>query len=298
MKILVSGSNGLVGKALVIKLRSEGHQVFRLVRRNTGQSDEIFWNPGSGQIELAKLEGFDSVIHLAGESIAEGRWNDAKKERIRSTRIEGTHNLAKNLSQLKNPPKNFLVASAIGFYGDRGQEIMTESNTPGQGFLPYVCIDWEKAADPAREKGIPVSHLRFGIILSQDGGALQKMLFPFKMGVGGKIGSGEQYMSWISLADTIAAIIFVMKTATIKGAVNVVAPYAVTNGEFTKTLGKVLGRPTIFPMPAFAAKLAFGEMAEALLLASTRVEPSVLLKNGFKFSTERLESALTTILLK
>ncbi|OGR93544.1 MAG: TIGR01777 family protein [Elusimicrobia bacterium RIFCSPLOWO2_01_FULL_59_12] len=293
MKILMSGSTGLVGSALVPYLANKSHSVTRLVRK--GQSG-ISWNPDAGSIDTAALEGFDAVIHLAGESIASGRWTAAKKQRIRDSRVRGTHQLAEVLTALKLPPRTLLCASAIGFYGDRGEEILREENPAGTGFLAEVCRAWEAAAATAALKGIRVVYLRFGVILSPAGGALAKMLVPFKLGVGGKIGPGNQYMSWIAIDDVLGAVLHALSNPVLKGPVNVVAPDPVTNLAFTKTLGRVLWRPTIVPLPAFAARLAFGEMADELLLASQRVEPRMLHKSGYAFRYPELEGALRHLL--
>lgn len=298
MKILVSGSTGLVGSALVPFLVSGGHEVVRLVR---GQpqlgATEVPWDPQAGTIEAAKLEGLDAVVHLAGENIA-GRWTAAKKARIRSSRVEGTRLLAETLARLKRPPKTLIGASAIGYYGHRGGEVLREDSPPGAGFLADVCREWEAAARPAAEKGLRVVPLRIGVVLSAAGGALARMLTPFKLGLGGRIGPGNQFMSWIAIDDLTGAIHHALTTESLRGPVNAVAPRPATNLEFTKTLGRVLGRPTIFPMPAFAARLAFGEMADELLLASARVEPAKLVSSGYRFRAPELEGALRHLLGK
>ncbi len=238
------------------------------------------------------------MVHLAGESIASGRWTVARKREIRDSRVLGTRLLSEALARMPRPPQVLLCASAIGYYGDCGSDVLKEDSPPGSDFLADVCKAWEAATAPAAQKGIRVVHLRSGIILSPKGGALAKMLFPFRMGAGGIIGSGKQYMSWIALDDTLGVIAFALQTPSLHGPVNVVAPNAVTNAEFTKTLGRVLHRPTIFPMPAFAARLAFGEMADALLLSSARVEPAALLRAGYHFQWRDLESALRHLLKK
>jgi uncharacterized protein (TIGR01777 family) len=298
MKILVTGSTGLVGSALVSELRTDGDEVLRLVRSQPQAADEVLWNPEKGIEEIERTEGLDAVVHLAGENIAAGRWSEERKRRIRDSRVQGTRVLSEALASLASPPKALASASAIGYYGDRGDEILTELSAPGEGFLPDVCRQWEAATEMAERTGIRVVHLRFGVILSEAGGALQKMLTPFKLGVGGKVGSGQQYMSWIALADVIGIIKQAIKDESLSGPVNVVAPNPVTNLEFTKTLGRVLSRPTVFPVPAFALRLAFGEMADAALLASERVEPERLKEAGYIFEYPELEGALQHILKK
>ncbi len=298
MNILVSGSTGLVGSHLLRYLGSKGHQIKALVRHAPTHPSQIQWNPPQRGPAPEFLEGIDAVIHLAGESIASGRWTDSRKREIRDSRVQGTRLLMDAITRLKTPPKVFISASAIGYYGNRGEELLKEDSAPGTGFLSDVCIAWEAATAPAVQKGIRVVKLRFGIILSSEGGALAQMLVPFKMGVGGNIGSGSQYMSWIALDDVLGIIAFALDTATLQGPINTVAPAAVTNKEFTKTLGRVLGRPTILPLPAVASRLVFGEMADALLLASTRVEPAVLQQSGYRFQWTTLEGAFRHLLKK
>lgn len=298
MNILVSGSHGLIGSALVPFLTTGGHQVTRLARSATAAESTLQWDPEAKRIPTPALEGLDAVVHLAGESIASGRWTAEKKARIRNSRVNGTRLLCDVLTQLANPPKVLVCASAIGFYGDRGDTVVTESSRPGTDFLAQVCRDWETATEPARARGIRVVNLRFGMVLSPAGGALAKMLTPFRLGAGGTIGDGHQYMSWIALDDVIGAIHHALLTESLQGPVNAVAPHPVTNRQFTKTLGHVLGRPTLFPMPAFAARALFGEMADALLLASTRVEPRQLQATGYAFGYPELEDALRHLLGK
>ena len=297
MKILMSGAHGLVGKALSASLIREGHEIVRLVRRErvVGQP-EIEWHPNQGRIDAEHLEGFDAIVHLAGESIASGRWTEEKKRKIRESRVLGTTLLSESLAGLRHPPKAFVCASAIGFYGDRADELLNESSAPGTGFLSEVCIEWEEATGAAVAAGIRTIKTRFGIILAADGGALEKMLTPFKLGVGGRLGDGKQWMSWIAIEDVVGGLRYVIDNNSIKGPVNFVAPNPVTNSEFTETLGEVLSRPTVFPMPGFAARLAFGEMADALLLSSARVEPKVLVDRGYSFRHSTLKSALMHIL--
>jgi uncharacterized protein (TIGR01777 family) len=296
MKILIGGSHGLVGTALIKSLETEGHEIFRLVRHAPTSKTEVEWSPDRYSIALARIEGFDAVVNLAGESIAEGRWTDDKKRRIRESRVKGTKLLGDALANLAVPPKALVCASAIGYYGNRGDELLTETSAPGDDFLAKVCAEWEDATALATEKGIRVVNARFGVILDTNGGALKKMLPPFRMGVGGKIGSGKQWMSWIALDDVVGGIQFALANDSIKGPVNFVAPVAVTNAEFTKTLGKVLSRPTVLPIPAFAIKLLFGEMGEALLLGSQRVAPERLAAAGYKFGYPQLEKALVHLL--
>jgi hypothetical protein len=293
MKIVVSGASGFIGSALVPFLTSQGYQVARLVRSKVQPGGkDIHWDPSAGFIDVPALEGCEAAVHLAGENIAEGRWSSEKKARIRNSRVEGTHLLAEALSELKSKPKVLVCASAVGFYGNRGAEIVREDSSPGSGFLAEVCQEWEAAAKPAKAKGIRVVHLRTGIVLSANGGALGKMLLPFKMGVGGVIGSGEQYWSWISIDDMLGVVHLALTNPQLNGPVNAVSPNPATNREFTKTLGRVLSRPTIFPMPAFVARAVFGEMGEEMLLASTRAEPSRLVAAGYRFKHPELESAL------
>lgn len=296
MKILVSGSHGLVGTALVKSFEAAGHKVFSLVRYAPHTKTEIEWSPDRYSIALARIEGFDAVVSLAGESIAEGRWTDEKKQRIRDSRVKGTKLLGDALANLTAPPKTFICASAIGYYGNRGDEILNEASAPGSDFLSQVCVEWERATALATEKGIRVVNARFGIILDKNGGALKKMLPPFRMGVGGKIGNGKQWMSWIALADVIGGLSFALVNESLRGPSNFVAPNPVTNAEFTKTLGRVLSRPTLFPIPAFGIRLLFGEMGETLLLGSLRVEPQQLKSHGYQFQYSQLEQALRDIL--
>jgi uncharacterized protein (TIGR01777 family) len=299
LSVLVSGARGLVGSALVPFLTTGGHQVMRLTRSAPRPLERaVAWDPAKGALEGAALEGFDAVVHLAGESIASGRWTAAKKARIRDSRVEGTRLLATALSRLSRPPGVLVCASAIGYYGDRGEEVLTEESGSGGGFLAEVCREWEAAADPARDKGIRVVHLRFGVIFSPAGGALAAMLVPFRLGAGGRVGSGRQYLSWIALDDAVGVIHHSLVTADLSGPVNAVAPSPVTNREFTKTLGRVLGWPTLFPVPALGARLAFGEMANELLLASTLVQPARLLASGYPFRYPELGGALRHLLGK
>ena len=292
-RILVSGVSGPIGKALLPELRKRGH-VIRLVRGRVTGNDQISWNPAQA-LPPQQVEGFDIVIHLAGETIV-GRWNAAKKARIRDTRVQGTKTLVEPLTKTAHPPRVFICASAIGYYGDRGDELLREESAPGSDFLAQVCREWETATQPATNAGIRTVNTRFGVILSRDGGALPKMLPPFRMGVGGRIGNGRQWMSWIHIADVVGAIEHALDNPSVSGAVNVVGPNPAMNAEFTRTLARVLHRPAIFPMPAFAARLAFGEMGDALLLASQRVEAAKLTANGYRFQFEDLSAALAALL--
>lgn len=299
MRILISGATGLVGTDLTTFLTSHGHQVQKLVRvQPAAGSADVFWDPNAGTLDAARLEGFDALVHLAGENIAARRWNAEQKARIRDSRIKGTKLLCTALAKLQQRPKVLVSASAIGYYGDRGAEVLTESSPPGTGFLPDVCQEWEEATSPAAQAGMRVVLARLGVVLSPKGGALAQMLLPFKLGAGGILGNGQQYFSWIGLDDVIGGLHHALANETVHGPMNLVAPRAVTNREFTKTLGKVLVRPTIFPVPAFAARLAFGEMADALLLASARVEPKQLLATGYPFKYPELEGALRHLLGK
>lgn len=297
MKILVSGSTGFIGSEAVAFLKSKGHAVIRLVRAKTGSGDdEVLWNPVARVLDAKRLEGLDAVVHLAGDPIAQGRWTPEKKARIRDSRVKGTRFLTESVAHLAQPPRIFLCASAIGFYGDRGEETLTEESAPGTGFLAQTGVEWEKACEPAVQKGLRVVHLRTGMVLSPKGGALKMILPPFRFGVGGILGDGKQYLSWITLPDEVAAIHHVLGTDSLRGPVNLVSPNPVTNREFTQTLGAVLRRPTVFPVPAFAVRLLFGEMGQELLLASTRVEPRRLKSTGYRFLHPDLDGALRTLL--
>jgi uncharacterized protein (TIGR01777 family) len=297
MNILVTGSSGLIGAALLPVLRAGGHSVVRLVRAGGERAgDTVWWDPAAGVLDRAAIQGFDAVVHLAGEDIAGGSWTAGKKARIRESRVDGTALLARTLASLDRRPAALACASAIGYYGDRGSQILTEDTGPGTGFLASVCRDWEAAAAPAVEAGIRVAHLRFGVVLSADGGALARMLGPFRMGVGGPVGSGRQYVSWIALDDAVGAVGHVLLTRTLGGAVNVAAPVPVTQAEFARTLARVLGRPAVLGMPAFAVRLMFGELADELLLASQRLAPERLLATGYQFRFRELEAALRHLL--
>ncbi len=296
MNVLVSGASGMVGAELTNQLGAEGHNVTPLRRGKSTQTTEPIWDPAGGLIDLSRGGPWDAVVHLAGENIAAGRWTDKLKRSIRDSRVNGTRLLCEALANLEHKPSVIVCASAVGYYGDSGDAELNEDSANGEGFLPTVCREWEAAAQPARDAGIRVVHLRIGVVLGREGGALAKMLTPFKLGAGGVIGNGKQFMSWITLNDVVRSIVYAIKTESMVGPVNAVSPEPVTNRTFTKALGRALGRPTIFPMPAFAARLAFGEMADALLLSSIRVVPEKLVRSGFEFDQPKIDSALTSIL--
>lgn len=295
MKVVVTGSRGLVGSAFLSSLAAGGHQAVRLVRGRSAPG-EFLWDPEKGSVDAQAFAGADSVVHLAGENIAAGRWTESRKRRIRDSRVGGTRALAEALARLERKPRALVCASAIGFYGDRGDETLTEASSAGSGFLPEVCKEWEAASRPAAQAGIRVAQLRFGIVMTPKGGALRKMLLPFQMGAGGRLGSGQQWFSWVALDDVVGALHHAMLTEGLAGPVNVVAPNPVTNAEFTKTLGRVLRRPTVAAVPAFAARALFGEMADALLLSGARVSPRRLLDTGYRFLYPDLEGALRHVL--
>lgn len=297
MNVLITGSSGLIGLALISALKAKGHSVVRLVRRAVNGDEGLAgWDPETGKLDPGVFEGVDAVVNLAGENIGAARWTPERKKRMRESRVRGTRLLSETLLHLDHPPEVLVSASAVGYYGSRGAEVIFEEAAPGSGFLPEVCTAWEAATEPARQHGIRVVNLRIGMVLSGKGGALQPMVSVFKMGGGGKLGDGRQFMSWIAIDDLTGAILYVMGNKSLRGPVNAVAPNPVSNTEFTKTLGRVLGRPTIFSMPAFAVRLMFGEMADALLLASARVEPDRLLASGFRFQHPELEGALRRVL--
>jgi uncharacterized protein (TIGR01777 family) len=289
--VAISGSSGLIGSAIARRVERTGGEVRRLVRRPAHAPGEISWNPERGFIDSAALDGVDAVINLAGENLAQ-RWTDEAKRRIRDSRVRSTKLLSKTVATLARKPRAFLSGSAIGIYGNRGDEILDESSSLGDDFLASVCKDWEAAAEPAMDAGVRLVHLRTGIVLSRDGGALPKILLPFKLGVGGRLGSGRQWMSWIALADYVDAIAFLLANETIHGPVNMVSINPATNDEFAHTVARVLGRPAIVPVPGFAMKLMLGEMAEDTVLASQRVAPRRLVDAGFGFNHPTLESAL------
>jgi uncharacterized protein (TIGR01777 family) len=294
MEVLMSGATGFIGSALIPELEARGHTLRRLTRTPRSEGD-IGWDIEAGTVE-EDLSGTDAVVHLAGESIAEGRWTEEKKRRILESRRKGTRLLAEKVAELSEPPSVMVSVSATGYYGDRGNELLTEESESGDLFLSEVCREWEAAADPAREAGVRVVHPRFGIVLSTEGGALGTTLPIFKLGGGGKVGSGGQYWSWVSFDDVIGAVLHLMEDDDLSGPVNVVAPDPPTNAEYTRVLGHVLNRPTFFTVPAPAARVMLGEIADELLLPSARVEPARLKETGYEFRHPELEGALRHLL--
>ena len=297
MKIAVTGSTGFIGSALVPFLTTQGQTVRRLVRPQsrdnaTTPGERSTWDPGSGTLDVSALEGCDAVVHLAGDNVGNDRWTDEKKRRMRASRLDSTKLLCSRMAQMQTPPRVFLCASAIGFYGDRGDQTLTEESERGTGFLADLCADWEAAAQEAAKLGTRVINLRIGVVLSPRGGALQKMLLPFQMGAGGPIGTGKQQFSWISMDDLIAALLHCLMTESISGPVNGVAPNPVTNAQYTSALAHVLQRPAFIPMPAFAARMAFGEFADECLLASSKILPKKLESSGYQFRFGEIEAAL------
>lgn len=297
LHILMSGASGVVGSALIPFFTTGGHRVTRLVRRkDLRDENERFWDPQKGVLDIHGTDAFDVVIHLSGENIGQGRWTPRKKKKIIDSRNMTTRLIAGGIATLKTPPRAFLCASAIGYYGDRGNAVMTEENECGADFISSVCDEWEQAAFPALEKGIRTVFLRIGMVLSPVGGALQRLLPTFKIGLGGKVGSGEQYMSWISMDDLIGVVYHAINDDSLSGPVNIVAPSPVTNLELTRTLARVISRPALFTIPAWLIKLVFGEMGKEVLLASTRVEPEKIMAAGYRFRHPDLEGALRHLL--
>jgi len=292
-RVLISGASGLIGSALVPALESGGYEVARLVRGSAKSRTDLVWDP-MREVSPALVSGCDAVIHLSGENVA-GRWTAEKKQKIRESRVVSTRNLAWAIAKAEAPPRTFVCASAIGYYGNRGDEVLTEDSAPGAGFLPEACREWE-AATHVGIAGVRIVNLRFGIVLSKNGGALKKMLFPFRLGLGGKIGNGRQWWSWIHIDDVVSAVMHILRTDFLRGAINITAPNPVTNAEFTRVLASAMKRPAIFAVPGFAAKLAFGEFAEEGILSSARVVPKRLEESGFQFRYAELESALARIL--
>ena len=297
MDVAISGASGLIGTALTASLRADGHRVLRLTRGGITGDDVIGWDPEAGRIDAPALEGIDAIVHLAGEGIGEQRWTDEQKRRIRDSRVRGTAVLAAAVASRERKPNVFVSASAIGYYGNRGDEVLTEQSAPADDFLAEVCVAWEAETRPASEAGVRTVILRNGIVLDAHGGALAKMLLPFKLGIGGRQGSGKQWMSWITLADEVGAIRHTIDQDSVRGPVNMVAPNPVTNAEFARTLGHVLHRPTVLPTPMLPVKLRFGaELVEALLLGSQRVAPAQLQVTGYEFGSPTLEPGLRQVL--
>jgi len=289
MNILVTGARGFIGSALVSRLANGGHRVMPLLRATGGSEAGPTWNPPAGQVRLEPAGPLDAVVHLAGENIAQ-RWTPTAKARIRASRVDATRLLCEALARLPQPPRVLICASATGFYGDRGGEMLDEMSAPGTGFLPEVCQAWEAAADVARQRGIRVVHLRLGIVLARHGGALAKMLPAFRFGLGGWLGAGRQYWSWIALEDLLRVVELALQDDRLSGVVNAVSPEPVTNADFTRALARALRRPAVLPMPAFAVQWLFGEMGRDALLASARVRPVRLLKSGFEFRFPQLDA--------
>ncbi|MGB7212264.1 MAG: TIGR01777 family oxidoreductase [Gemmatimonadales bacterium] len=297
LHVAITGASGLIGHALEASLTTEGHRVTRLVRRPPIAATELRWDPDAAA-DLSGLGDVDAIIHLAGESIAGGRWSGRRKAAIRMSRVHGTANLVAAMDRLPRPPRVLIAASAVGIYGDRPDEALTEASETGSGFLAEVGREWEAASAPAEAAGIRVVRTRFGIVLSPDGGALAQMLTPFRAGLGGRLGTGRQWMSWVALDDVVGAIRHAMRTDALRGPVNVTAPTPVTNAEFTATLARLLRRPAILPVPAVALRLLFGQLADEALLAGQRVLPAALHASGFQFRFPTLEAALRHLLVR
>ncbi len=295
MKTLITGSTGLVGRALCAHLVARGDEVLRLVRREPAADDEVQWNPMEGTCDAAAFD-VDAIVHLAGENIGARRWSKGQMLKIRESRVAGTRLVSEGAVRITRRPKVLVSASAIGFYGDRGDEVLSEDATRGEGFLAEVCADWELATDQALRSGLRVVNPRIGMVLAKGGGALEKMLLPFRLGLGGRIGSGRQWMSWIQLEDLVRVVCRAIDDESLSGPVNAVAPNPVTNADFTRALGRALRRPTILPLPAFAARLMMGKMADELLLASTRVVPTKLTEGGFEFQHAEIDAGLAASL--
>ncbi len=295
LRIAITGANGLIGRALTTALTRRGHTVLSIGRHHPSRPPDVRWSVPHAQLNPAALEGLDVVVHLAGEPIV-GKWTPAKKQAIHDSRIDGTRLLASTLAGLQDKPAVFISASAVGYYGDRGGEVLTEASAPGEGFLPKVCAAWESASSPAAAAGIRVVNPRFGVVLSGKGGALKQMLTPFRLGMGGPLGNGSQWMSWIGLEDVVGAVLHMIQNDAVSGPVNLVSPQPVTNKQYTRTLGGILKRPAVLPLPRFAARLAFGELADEALYASQRVEAGVLTESGYTFTHPQLRGALEAAL--
>ncbi len=296
MRILISGASGLIGNALRRKLAESGDECVALVRRSP-KPGEVQWNPGA-PLDPGNLADFDAIVHLAGKGIG-GRWTEKFKREVRDSRVQGTHTLATAAAESfrrTGQPRTLICASAIGYYGSRGEEVLTEASAPGEDFLAETCIAWEAAADPTREAGLRVANLRIGVVLAKDGGALPPLLLPFRLGLGGRIGSGRQFWSWVALEDVVGAFTFALHHENVRGPVNVVSPNSSRVSEFVHALGDVLHRPTIFPLPAFAVRALLGEMGQALLLDSARVVPEKLQAVGYQFAFSKLRPALQAAL--
>lgn len=294
MKILISGASGFLGSAIVDNLNARSHSVVRLVRTEPKSGTEMKWKPYAGELQQGAFEGVDTLIHLSGENIFSVRWTEKKKRAIRDSRVLTTRFLCNQLCQLEHPPRTWLCASAMGFYGNRGDELCDEGSGPGNGYFSALCEEWEAETAPARERGIRVVNLRFGLVMSSDGGMLPMLLNLFKLGMGGVVGSGEQYMSWVAVQDVLGSVNHILDHESLQGPVNIVSPHPVTNREFTKTLGRVVSRPTVMRVPAFALRTVSGEFADEALLASTRVRPTRLLDSRYAFAFSELEGALRT----
>jgi uncharacterized protein len=297
-RILISGASGLLGRKLIPFLKTGGHSVLSLVRREPRSENEIFWDPAKGILDKEKLAGIDAVINLSGESVSEGRWTEKKKRQIIDSRISSTELLAKTISSLKQKPQVFLSASATGFYGDAQAALLNESSPVGKNFMASVCSQWENAAHTAEKNGIRTAFMRIGVVLTPEGGALDKLVLPYQLGLGGRIGSGKQYLSWIGIEDTLAAFYWTLMNKEVSGPVNVVSPNPLPFYDFSKTLASILSRPAVIPLPEFIIKLVFGQMGEEGLLASTRAHPDRLLGSGFQFRHPNLEEALRHVLGK
>ena len=297
-KVLLSGSSGMLGRAIGAALKRQRIPLLRLVRHEPQNSGEVLWNPAAGLIDAQALEGAAAAVHLSGANVTERRWTEKYKREMTDSRVQSTRLLAETLARLSKPPRVLVTASAVGIYGNRGDEILDENSPPGRGYFPDLCHTWEAAARPAIACGIRVVHLRFGIVIGKDGGVMARLAPLFRLGLGGRLGNGRQWMSWVSEADVVSAALFALEKTDLAGPVNVVAPQPVTNAEFTRVLGQAVHRPALLPAPAFALRLAFGEMADEALLASTRAVPNRLRQAGFVFAHPTLAEAFAVALGK